>query len=101
LGNFLNSGKSGIDFACFNIVVYYKYIDIETITAKLKIPLLSNLPLSGGVCLKIYEQNSLGSGVAEFPPNSPFRLPRLACPTDRQEPERKERFQVFLWRQIL
>src|SRR3989344_69413 len=35
-----------------------------------------------------------------IPPPPPFRPPRLACPTDRREPERKGRFQVFLWRQF-
>ncbi|OGZ38319.1 MAG: hypothetical protein A3F21_02945 [Candidatus Portnoybacteria bacterium RIFCSPLOWO2_01_FULL_38_39] len=54
----------------------------------------------GGVCLKISERNWLGSA-GGIPPTPPFRPPRLACPTDRREPERKGRFQVFLWRQIL
>ncbi|PIU03746.1 hypothetical protein COT44_01565 [Candidatus Shapirobacteria bacterium CG08_land_8_20_14_0_20_39_18] len=41
-----------------------------------------------------------GLGGRNSPPKPPFRPPRLACPTDRREPERKGRFQVFLWRQI-
>src|SRR3989344_5709291 len=56
-----------------------------------------------GVCLKISERNWLGPACVEtsagrsaggIPPKPPFRTPRL-------EPERKGRFQVFLWRQIL
>ena len=42
-----------------------------------------------------------GGGGAPPPPPPPPPPPRLACPTDRREPERKGRFQVFLWRRIL
>jgi len=50
-----------------------------TISQKVKI---------GGVCLKISERNWLGLA-GGIPPTPPFRPPRLACPTDKREPERK------------